>query len=154
MADCRADNRHRGVPIVARARARWEEGGGAQQWLAPSAVEQGAHARAAVRSGVASGQRWRQRAWVGPAVCEGHAVLSPCCLRLSRRQGGEMPSKGGHTTAVHVIEVASGARARSTGRSGREWAKALQLGMTSPRRPLRVWQSSQAEGTGQRGRAC
>jgi hypothetical protein len=28
MADCRADNRHRGVPIVACVRAKWEEGGG------------------------------------------------------------------------------------------------------------------------------
>jgi hypothetical protein len=38
--------------------------------------------------------------------------------------------------------------------AGREWAKALWLGTTSPRWPLCVWQSSQAEGTGRHGRAC
>jgi hypothetical protein len=37
---------------------------------------------------------------------------------------------------------------------GREWAKALWLGTTSPRWPLHTRQSSQAEGTGRRGRAC
>jgi hypothetical protein len=53
-----------------------------------------------------------------PATREGHAVLSPCRLRLSRRQGGEMPSGGGHAAAVRAIEVALGAHAHSTRRSG------------------------------------
>jgi hypothetical protein len=58
-------------------------------------------------------QRWCQRAWAEPATCEGHAMLSPCRLRLSRTRGGEMPSGGGHAAVVCTAEVASGARARS-----------------------------------------
>jgi hypothetical protein len=57
---------------------------GARWWLALGVVEQGAHALQA-KVGAESGQRWHQRAWAEPATREGHAVLSPCRLRLSRR---------------------------------------------------------------------
>jgi hypothetical protein len=35
-----------------------------------------------------------------PTAREGHVALSPCRLRLSGKRGGEMPSRGGHATAV------------------------------------------------------
>jgi hypothetical protein len=52
-----------------------------------------------------------------PDALEGYAVLSLCHLCLSRRQGGEMPSGGGHVLAVRAAQVALGAQARSACRS-------------------------------------
>jgi hypothetical protein len=53
MTDGRADKRHQGVPITARVRPIWEEGGGAT--VACTRHSRAGRARATGRSGAASG---------------------------------------------------------------------------------------------------
>jgi hypothetical protein len=88
MTDGRVDNRHRGVLIADRVRARWEEGGGvARWWRAPGAVEQGAHALQAKvgRPEVAWGGRGAARiVWT----------------LVSERSWTGFPGRGNHATAA------------------------------------------------------
>jgi hypothetical protein len=95
-----------------------------------------------------SGQSGISERGVAPAPHEGHAALSPCRLRLSGKQGGEMPSGGGHTAAVRAL---SGTSAGVRG----ERVSSQQLGSGRPiATSTRRMAHEEELGGGLDGRAC